>query len=83
MKVVHLKMAFAAVWALSAAIVAMPVGSAGASLIVDRIALALFAVMPPLTLWFWWHEPSQTMSERIHEARNDGSQTRRRLRGRD
>jgi hypothetical protein len=27
------------------------------------------AVLPPLALLYWWHDPSQTMSESISEAR--------------
>lgn len=37
---------------------------------IDRLTLAILAVVPPVAMWFWWTEPSRTMSEDIHDVRN-------------
>jgi hypothetical protein len=68
-------MALAAMWLCSAIFVVL--GSAHFTSMVDRVALTVFGLLPPLVLWFWWNEPVPSMSERIHEAR-DGQPTRRR-----
>jgi hypothetical protein len=44
---------------------------------IDRMAMAIVGIMPPLALWFWWNEPAQTMSESIHAVRNEGRSARR------
>lgn len=36
----------------------------------DGMVIAAVAILPPIILWFWWNDPSPTMSESIHEARN-------------
>lgn len=36
----------------------------------DGIAIAALAILPPVLLWFWWHDPEPTMSESIHEVRD-------------
>jgi hypothetical protein len=41
----------------------------------DGIAMAALAILPPILLWFWWHDPEPTMSQRIHDVR-DGVSSR-------
>jgi hypothetical protein len=33
-------------------------------------AMSALAILPPILLWFWWHDPEPSMSQSIHEARN-------------
>jgi hypothetical protein len=67
----NIKIAVAAVWVLSAIVVLM--GSAHLTSVTNRLALAMFGILPPLVMWFWWHDPTQTMSERIHQVRDGGT----------
>ena len=69
MTLLNMKIAIAAVWVLSAIMVIS--GSAHLTSMTDRLALAMFGILPPLAMWFWWKDPSQTMSERIHEVRDE------------
>jgi hypothetical protein len=34
------------------------------------IAMAALAILPPILLWLWWHDPEPTMSQRIHDVRD-------------
>lgn len=77
MKLQHAKLALAAVWA-GAAVMVM-VGTAQVASNADRIALAIFGVMPPMLLWFSWNEPAPTMSESIHAVRDEGRSPRHRV----
>lgn len=60
-----IKAIIAAAWVLAAA--GIMVGPDHLTLI-DRLALAVLAVVPPVAMWFWWTEP---MSENIHDVRNE------------
>ena len=70
MTLLNIKIALAAVWVLSAIVVV--IGSAHLTSVTNRLALAMFGIVPPLVMWFWWNDPTQTMSERIHQARDEG-----------
>ena len=48
--------------------------SRGASM-PDGVAMAALGILPPILLWFWWHDPEPTMSQRIHDVR-DGTSSR-------
>jgi hypothetical protein len=48
--------------------------SRGASM-PDGVVMAALAILPPILLWFWWHDPEPTMSQRIHDVR-DGASSR-------
>jgi hypothetical protein len=37
----------------------------------NGIAMAALAILPPILLWFWWNDPEPTMSQSIHEVRDD------------
>jgi hypothetical protein len=39
----------------------------------DGIPMVALAILPPILLWFWWHDPEPTMSQRIHDVRDGGS----------
>lgn len=70
----QVKIALAAVWVLSAIMVL--ISAAHVTSATDRLALTIFGALPPLVMWFWWNDPSQTMSESIHLARDEGRATR-------
>lgn len=36
----------------------------------QTIVMASLAILPPILLWFWWNDPTPTLSESIQEARN-------------
>lgn len=75
MKFRYLVLALAALWG-AAAVIAI-VGRLDATSMSNLFALAVFATLPPLAIWFWWSAPAQTLSESIHEAR-DGDEAPRR-----
>lgn len=66
MQLEYTKATLAAAWILAAVVLGLVGGvtSPGA-----RLLLAGFALVPPLVLVLFWHGPSQTMSESIHQAR--------------
>jgi RsiW-degrading membrane proteinase PrsW (M82 family) len=66
MQLQHIKLAFGAVWVVSAVVVGVAEDVTSAT---GRVALATFGLLPPLGLWFLWNHPSQTMSESIDEGR--------------
>jgi hypothetical protein len=74
MKLQQIKIALAAVWVLSAVMVL--ISSAHVTSMTDRLAVAIFGVLPPLAMWFWWNDPSQTMSQSIHQVRDEERATR-------
>lgn len=67
-------MVLAALWVISA--ITVLVGSAHATSMADRVALTIFGIFPPVAVWFWWNQPSQTLSESIHQVRDEGRATR-------
>jgi hypothetical protein len=71
MQLQQIKGIVAVVWVLT--VVAIMVGSGHLTSLGDRLTLALLAVVPPAVMWFWWHEPVRTMSENIHDARDERS----------
>jgi hypothetical protein len=71
----QIKIALAAVWLLSAIMVL--INAAHVTSTTDRLALTIFGALPPLAMWFWWNDPTQTMSESIHRARDEGRAARR------
>ena len=42
----------------------------GVTEITDWLMIAVLGIVAPLGIWFWWHDPEQTMSQRIHEGRD-------------
>jgi hypothetical protein len=58
-------MTVSAVWVLIATVIAISVDLSW----IRGIALAAFALLPPLALLLLWNEPAQTMSESINEGR--------------
>ena len=75
MQLPQIKIALIVAWVLSAIVVL--IGSAQVTSMSHRLALVVFGVLPPLVLWFWWNDPSQTMSESIHQVRDEGGALRR------
>jgi HAMP domain-containing protein len=69
MTVLNIKIALALVWVLSAITVLM--GSAHLTSTTNRVALAMFGILPPLAMWFWWNDPTQSLSESIHQVRDE------------
>lgn len=66
MQLQHYKAALAAVWVLAIC----TVGFATRMTSVSAVAvLAAVALLPPLVMLRLWHDPSQSMSESIQEAR--------------
>jgi hypothetical protein len=68
MTIRHMKAAFALVWLLGVFVfffrAVLPPS------ITDGLVIAAVAILPPLALWFWWNDPTPTLSESIHEARD-------------
>jgi hypothetical protein len=67
-----IKAIIAVLWVLAA--VGIMIGSDHLTLS-DRLTLGLLAVVPPVAMWFWFNDPTRTMSENIHEARDERSGT--------
>lgn len=44
--------------------------SLGVTELIDWLMIAVLGIVAPLAIWFWWHDPDQTMSQRIHEGRD-------------
>jgi hypothetical protein len=63
-----IKAIIAVLWVLAA--VGIMVGSDHLTLS-DRLTLGLLAVVPPVAMWFWFNDPIRTMTENIHEARDE------------
>lgn len=63
----QIKIALATAWVLSAAAagVLMQVGSTAGFAV-----LAALALLPPVAMHVLWHDPSPTMSQRIHQGRD-------------
>jgi hypothetical protein len=69
MQLHQIKAIIAVGWVL--AVVAIMVGSGHLTSLSDRLTLGLLAVVPPVAMWFWWNDPVRTMSQNIHEARDE------------
>ena len=69
MQLQQIKAIIAVVWVL--ATVAIMVGSGHLTSLGDRLTLGLLAVVPPVAMWFWWNDPVRTMSQNIHDARDE------------
>jgi len=69
MQLQQIKAIVAVVWVLL--VVAIMVGSGHLTSMSDRLTLGLLAVVPPVVMWFWWKDPVRTMSQEIHEARDE------------
>ena len=65
MKLDDIKMTVAGLWVLIAVVLAIITDLPWPGL----VALAAVGVLPPLALLLLWNEPTQTISESIHEAR--------------
>jgi hypothetical protein len=39
----------------------------------DGVAMATLVLLPPILVWFWWHDPEPTMSQCIHDVRDGTS----------
>jgi hypothetical protein len=70
MKLQQMKIVLATVWVLS--VIAVLMAFADVMSTTNRFALAMLGVLPPVAMWLWWHEPSQTISESIHGVRDEG-----------
>jgi len=65
MQIQPIKMIVGGVWALAVFAIAMAFDVSGLGV----LAVAAFALLPPLALLLLWNEPAQTMSESINQAR--------------
>ena len=61
----QIKLTIAVVWLIAIAIFSILSGVSSPS---GWLLLAATAVLPPLAMMRYWHDPDQTMSERIHQA---------------
>jgi hypothetical protein len=66
MQLLSIKRTFAALWVLAACIAGILGNFSSFS---SWTVLAGVAVLPPLVMMWRWHDPAQTMSEAIREAR--------------
>ena len=66
MQLQHYKVALAAVWALAISAVGLVVGVTSMA---PLAILAVVALLPPIVMLRLWHDPVQSMSESIQEAR--------------
>jgi hypothetical protein len=69
MKLQQVKFVLAALWMMLAVGVVAALGTLRTP--ADMLALAVLALTPPAAMWFWWNDPAQTMSERIHAVRRN------------
>jgi hypothetical protein len=69
MQLRQIKAIIAVVWVL--AVVVIMVGSGHLTSLGDRLTLGLLAVVPPVAMWFWWKDPVPTMSQNIHDVRDE------------
>ena len=60
------KAALTAIWLLAMVVIAY---GANITSTASWIALVSLTVIPPIVMWRFWHDPPQTMSESIREAR--------------
>jgi ABC-type nickel/cobalt efflux system permease component RcnA len=74
MKLQQIKTVLAAVWVF--AVIVVFIGSAHATSTSDRLLLVAFALLPPVAMWLWWQDPSQTLSESIHGVRDEKPATK-------
>ncbi len=64
MELHHIKMTVSGLWVLVAAVIAIVTDLSWPGL----IAVAALGLLPPLALLLLWNDPTQTISESIHEA---------------
>jgi hypothetical protein len=69
MQLQQIKAIIAVVWVF--AVLAIMYWSGHLTSMSDRLTLGLLAVVPPVVMWFWWNDPVRTMSQDIHEARDE------------
>jgi ABC-type nickel/cobalt efflux system permease component RcnA len=69
MQLQQIKTIIAVVWVL--AVVGIMFAAGHVTSLSDRFTLGLLAVVPPAAMWFWWNDPVRTMSQNIHEARDE------------
>ena len=65
MQLKHIKLTIGVVWLVAIAIFTILSGVNSPS---GWLLLAATAVLPPVAMMRYWHDPDQTMSERIHQA---------------
>ena len=65
MELQHIKMTIAALWVLTAVVMAIAIELSWTG----RIAIATFGLLPPLAILLLWNDPAPTMSESIRDAR--------------
>ena len=66
MKLEYVKVMLAAVWVLAMLVVAY---TAGVSTVSGQVVLVGVTLLLPLLMWWFWKDPTQTMSESIDQAR--------------
>jgi hypothetical protein len=76
MQLQMIKAIIAAAWVLAAT--GILVGPEHLTLI-DRLTLAVLAIVPPVAMWFWWTEPMRENSD-TPGSQLDGRRTRSRQR---
>lgn len=69
MQLQQIKAIIAVGWVL--AVVGIMFASGHLTSVGDRLTLGLLAIVPPAVMWFWWNDPVRTMSQNIHEARDE------------
>ena len=62
----RIKMTVSAVWVLIATMIAIALDMSWTR----GVLIACFGLLPPLAILLLWNEPSRTMSESIHDARD-------------
>jgi hypothetical protein len=65
MQLQRLKMTISTLWMLTAVVIALVTDLSTSG----WLALASFALLPPLAMLLLWNEPAQTISESIRQAR--------------
>lgn len=66
MEIQHYKAALVAVWVLAICAIGFATGVASFTALA---ALAAAAVLPPLLMVWLWHDPDESLSESIQQAR--------------
>ena len=68
MRLQRINAALAMTWV--GACITIGLRSIGVTEITDWLTIAVLGIVAPLGIWFWWHAPDETMSQRIHEGRD-------------
>lgn len=66
MKLVSIKATVSLAWVLAVCVMSLATWPHSRA---TWAALAAVALVPSVMMMWWWHDPRQTMSERINEAR--------------